>query len=183
MHAPTWDPEKVELSRIIDRLLLLEERRVPGRPSMLATPQKVKLNGFWEKSLATWFSLADASMADSNVQDPHAKYRVALLHVPAHILERASGALNLAETAADPCEELNARLVELLTPSLLERCNSILRGAELGGRRPSELMDGMMSALPPGHADCPLFKAAFLNRLPSDLADLVAVQFKQLEAK
>ena len=44
-------------------------------------------------------------------------------------------------------------------------------------------MDNMMAALPPGHASCPLFQAAFLNWLPTNLADLVAVQFEQLEAK
>ena len=88
---PRWDPEKVELRHIIDRLLALEERRDPGRTTTPAGSSKVKLPPFWEKNPATWFNMADAFMANDNKLDLQAKYREALLHVPAHILERASG--------------------------------------------------------------------------------------------
>ena len=67
--------------------------------------------------------------------------------------------------------------MELLTPSLLDQCTSILWGADLGGRRPTELMETMLAALPPGEPAGHLFKAIFLHRLPVDLKDLVAVQF------
>jgi len=40
---PRWDPEKVELRHIIDRLLALEERRDPGRTTTPAGSSKVKL--------------------------------------------------------------------------------------------------------------------------------------------
>ena len=49
----------MELHRIVNRLLALEERRVlPARPVEQAVPHKVKLPAFWEKDAAAWFRLA-----------------------------------------------------------------------------------------------------------------------------
>ena len=57
--AAAWDPEKMELHRIVHRLLALEERRAqPTRPGEHAVPHKVKLPAFWEKDAAAWFRLA-----------------------------------------------------------------------------------------------------------------------------
>lgn len=144
---------------------------------------KVKLPPFWEKDAAAWFKLVEEIFAASNVVDPRARYRQVLLHVPQALLERARGVLNAADTAADPFGELRKRLVDLCTPSKLDQINSIIWGAELGGRRPSELMDAMLAALPPGEADGLLFKGHFLHRLPADIRDQVAVQWEELPSQ
>ena len=72
----------------------------------------------------------------------------------------------------DPFKKLKNRLVELLTPSILDQCTSIRWGAELGGPRPTELLKVMIAALPPNEPDGHFFKAIFLHRLPGDLKDL-----------
>ena len=108
-------------------------------------------------------------------------YRTVLLHIPHQALERARGILTLADTAVHPFTELKDRLVELLTPSILDKCTSILWGAELGGRRPTELLEVMMAALASDESAFHIFKTIFLHRLPGDLKDLVAIQFHQLE--
>ena len=89
----------------------------------------------------------------------------------------SSSSLHLSST------ELKNRLVELLTPSILDKCTGILWGAELGGRRPAELLEVMMEALPSYEPAGYIFKTIFLHRLPGDLKDLVAVQFHQLEVR
>ena len=73
--------------------------------------------------------------------------------------------------------------MELLTPSILDQCTSILWGAELGGPRPTELLEVMMAALPPDEPASHIFKTIFLHCLPGDLKDLVAIQFHQLEVR
>ena len=55
-------------------------------------------------------------------------------------------------------------------------------GVELGGQRPTELMEVILASLPPDEQPGKLFKTVFLHCLPGDLKDLVAVQFQQLEA-
>ena len=96
------------------------------------------------------------------------------------VLESARGILSLADTSVDPFTELKNRLLELLTLSILDQCTSILWGAELGSRRPTELLEVMMAALPPDELAGHIFKAIFLHRLPGDLKDLVAIQFQQV---
>ena len=180
-NAAAWDPEKMELHRIVNRLLALEERRAqPAQPVEHAVPHKVKLPPFWEKDAAAWFRLAEAVMGDNHVVEEAVMYRTVILHIPHHVLERARGILSLADTAEFPFTDLKSRLVELLTPSILDACTGILRGVELGGRRPTELLEVLMAALPPDEPAGHLFKTCFLHRLPGDLKDLVAVQFHQL---
>ena len=114
-------------------------------------------------------------MEDNHAVEQQVMYRTALLHLPHQVLERARGILTLADTAAHPFTELKDRLVELLTPSILDKCTSILWGVELGGRRPTELLEVMMAALPHDEPASHLFKTIFLYRLPGDLKDLVTV--------
>ena len=75
----------MELHGIVNQLLALEKRRA------LAVPHKVKLPGFWEKDAAAWFRLAEAVMEDNHVVDQWVMYRMVLLHIPHHVLERARG--------------------------------------------------------------------------------------------
>ena len=155
----------------------------PAATVAAAAGNKVKLPPFWEKDAAAWFGLVDKILEESNIVDARARYRAALLHIPQHLLERARGVINAAAATVDPYGELKARLIELLTPSKLDLINSILWGAELGGRRPSEMMDSMLAALPPGEAAGLIFKGLFLHRLPADMRELVALQFTVLTAK
>ena len=185
-NAATWDPEKIELHWIVNpnQLLALEERRALAvRPVEHAVPHKVKLPGFWEKDAAARFRLAEAVMEDNHVVEQQVMYRTVLLHITHLVLERARGILTLANPAVHSFTELKVRLVELLTPSILDQCTSILLGAELGGQRPTEQLEVMMVALPSDEPACQIFKRIFLHRLPGDLKDLVAVQFHQLEVE
>ena len=65
-------------------------------------------------------------MEDNHVVEQQVMHRTVLLHILHDVLERARGILTLANTAAHPFTELKDRLVELLTPSILDQCTSIL---------------------------------------------------------
>jgi len=175
VNANTWNPE----TAFMDRVMTFMENNQRAQTA----DQRVKLATFWEKDPAAWFDLVEAEMEAKRMFDPHTRYRTVLTAIPVHITERIRGILNQARVAADPFLELKKRLIEMLTPSVLECCESILMGPELGGRRPSELMDTMLAALPVGEPAGYLFKTVFLNRLPADMRDLVALQFKNLAAK
>ena len=59
--TPAWDPEKMKLCHMVDRLLALEERRV-----LMARTAEVKLP-------AVWFRLMEIVMEDIHVRDPRVK--------------------------------------------------------------------------------------------------------------
>ena len=99
-NAAAWDPEKMELHRIVHRLLALEERRaLPTRPVEHAVLHKVKLPAFWEKDAAACFRLAEAVLGENHVVEQRVMYRTVILHILHHVLERARGILSLADTA------------------------------------------------------------------------------------
>ena len=82
-NEAAWDPEKMELHGIVNRLLALEERRaLPARPVEHAVPHKMKLPAFWEKDAAAWFRLAEAVMEDNHMVEQPVMYRTVLLHIP-----------------------------------------------------------------------------------------------------
>ena len=58
-----------------------------------------------------------AVMEDNHVVEQRVIYRMVLLHIPHHVMERARGILTLADTVVHPFTELKDRLVELLTPA------------------------------------------------------------------
>ena len=128
--VPIWDPEKIELRCMVDRLL--EERRyLLPRPVEQALPHKVKVLPFWEKETATWFKLAEAVLEDNHVRDPWVMHRTVILHIPHHMLERVRGGPEPGRHSSGPFQVAVDRLVELLTPSELDQCTSILWGAEV----------------------------------------------------
>ena len=70
---------RMELHRIVHRLLALEERpalpALPASPVECAVPHRVKLPAFWEKDEAAWFRLAEAVMGDNHVVEQQVMYR------------------------------------------------------------------------------------------------------------
>ena len=82
------DPEKLELRRIVNWLLALEERRaLATRPVEHTVPHKVKLPGYCEKDAAAWFRPTESVMEDNYVVEQWVMYRTVLLHIPHHVLE------------------------------------------------------------------------------------------------
>ena len=92
-NVSAWDPEKMELLRIVDRLL--EERRnLPPRPAEQPVLHKVKLPPFRGKKMATWLGLTEAVLEDNSLRDPRVMY-IVQDHAPPkvhhNVLERARG--------------------------------------------------------------------------------------------
>jgi hypothetical protein len=99
------------------------------------------------------------------------------------ILERIDSVLANVDELADPYETLKERLMEMFAVDPMDRMYGLLYAAELGDRRPSQMMDDLLAMLPPGERDGLLFKAIFLTRLPDDMRVLVAPQAKTLESR
>ncbi len=136
---------------------------------------QIKLPQIWCKDIVAWFTLVESTFNRYRVEDSRMRFDLTLPALSEDALERVRAVLHMAPAAADPYLELKRRLVEVYTPSVLDLAYRILYAPELGGRRPSELMETMLASLPPGEPPGILFKAHFLTRLPTDIRDLVAV--------
>lgn len=146
-------------------------------------PPKVKLSPFWKNKPIDWFILAESTFDRNGVVNRRHRFDLVLPALAEDILDRVSGVLAAAIRAVDPYELLKDRLLELFTPDEFDRINSLLFAAELGDRRPSDMMDWMLATLPPGEPEGLFVKGIFLTRLPEDIRSLVQPQAKTLECR
>ena len=136
---------------------------------------QVKLPPFWSRDVQAWFTLVESTFNRYRIENSRLRFDLVLPALPEDALERVRAVLHAAPATADPYAVLRRRLLEVYTPSVLDLAHRIMYAPELGGRRPSELMETMLAALPPGEQAGILFKAHFLARLPADFRDLVAI--------
>jgi hypothetical protein len=152
-------------------------------PAAPGPPAKIKLTPFWVKDAAAWFELAESTFNRLNAHGSLLRYEYVLMALPEDVLEKVRSIMQVARAAADPYQLLKGRLVELFTPSVMEQLNGIIWQPELGGRRPSEMMEAMLALLPPGEQPGLLFKAHFIHRLPVEMRERVALGLQGTEPR
>ena len=113
-------------------------------------PTKVKLPPFWTKDTCSWFTLAESTFNRSGIADPQLHFDLVLPALPEEVIQQLRGILHAVNDIADPYRALKIRLLDLFTPKLLDQCQKIINGGDLGNRRPSQLMEDMLALLPPG---------------------------------
>ena len=114
----------------------------PTAPPGLTLPAKVKLPAFWPSNAAAWFELAETTLNRLNAHGSLMRYEYVLMALPEDILEKLRRVMMVAPAVANPYGLLKSRLVELFTPSVMERLNIIIWQPEL--------MEAMLALLPPG---------------------------------
>jgi len=123
--------------------------------------------------------LAESTFNRNSVTDSRLKFDLTLSALSDEILEQVGGVLRSVGQLRDPYRALKDKLTSTFAPHKLDQVNSLIFGPELGGRRPSQLMETMLAQLPEGEMeDSLLFKGLFINRLPADLREQVSVFFE-----
>ena len=146
-------------------------------------PPCVVLTQFWMRDAKTWFALAESTFNRHDVVDSRLKFDFVLPALAPETLEQVRTVLHAATESVDPYTALKSRLLELYTPNALELGFQLLHSPELGDRRPSTMMETMLSLLPDGEKDGILFRCIFLSRLPSDIRDHVASKAKEMSSR
>lgn len=136
-------------------------------------PHRVKLGPFWPSKPRTWFTLAESTFQQFYVEDSRMRFNLVLPALSEDMLDRVRAVVDNPEMLADPYAALRARLIEVYQPDVWESYAKLLHFRELGDQKPSQLMDAMLALLPPADQPGGLFKAIFLDRLPSDMRDHV----------
>ena len=127
----------------------------------------LKLPVFWSTQPAVWFSQVEAQFHIRKISEDTTKYYYV---VAALDQSTACRLLDLLEAppAEDKYESLKQRLLKTFGLSRSDRATKLLHMQVLGDRKPSELMDEMLSLLQ-GHQPCFIFEQIFLERMPNDL--------------
>ena len=146
-------------------------------------PHRANLKPLWTHNIRTWFSLAEATLEQCNINNSRMKFNLVLPALSEDTLERVKAIVNMPEQQADPYMALRARLFEIYEPDEWECAARLLHMRELGDMKPSQLMDAMLALLPDDELPGVLFKSVFLARLPGDMRDHVQAHARRLSPR
>lgn len=132
----------------------------------------IKLPTFWTAQPNIWFTQAEAQFHIKNVTQDITKY-----YYVVSALDQAT-ASRILDILTKPPEEnkydhLKQRLINTYGLNRRDRASRLLHINDLGDRKPSELMDNMLSLLD-GHEFCLLAEQIFLEHLPDDIRMQIA---------
>lgn len=132
----------------------------------------LKLPTFWTTQPSIWFAQAEAQFHIKNVTQDTTKYYYV---VSALDQSTASRIIDILENPPNEGKynNLKKRLIATYGLSRRDRASRLLHINGLGDRKPSELMDEMLSLLD-GHELCLLAEQIFLEQLPEDIRMQVA---------
>ncbi len=133
-----------------------------------ANAVSLKLPSFWTTQPEVWFKQAEAQFAIRNIAVDNTKYAYILAALDQ---DTASLVLDLLSNPPEESkyEAIKGRLLRTygLSRRVL-RANRHLQLDDLGDRKPSVLMDEMLSLLD-GHSPCLLFEQLYFNRMPDPI--------------
>ena len=131
-----------------------------------------RLPPFWTVEPSLWFRQAESSFRRLNITASFAKYDLVLEALPQDVIISIRDLVNtITESTHMPYQQLKYRLLSSYSPSRWSLINRLLDTPPLGDRRPSVLMDSMLSLLPQDEPAGSLFLGLFLRRLPQDMRD------------
>ena len=148
------------------------------QPTEYVTKVAVKLPDFWTDDPNLWFLHAESAFQTANITISRTKFNHIVQKLPQNIMVSVRSLLTNT-TSQTPYEDLKAKLVSSYTLSHWQRVARVIHHPGLGDRRPTALMDAMLTLLPDDEVPGSLYLGLFLQRLPGEMRDhLVAGEFK-----
>ena len=136
----------------------------------------VKLPEFWTSDPVMWFSQAEAVFRRSNITVSFTKYDHVLMKLPEAVVVSVRNLVSsIQPTDTDAYERLKERLTASYAKSKWQQVFSLIKHPDLCDRRPSQMMNEMLTLLPDGDTgDSTIFLGLFLLRLPVSMRDHLA---------
>ena len=136
----------------------------------------VKLPEFWPEDVNIWFTQCDAQFRISKITAEQTKFDYVIQKLDRETVKRIRD-LIASPPENEPYTAMKERLLACFKKSQYEELQAFHDVSPLGDRRPTELMDDLLTSIPSishsGEA-LPFIIFAFLHRLPEQLRSLVA---------
>ena len=124
----------------------------------------IKLPTFWTSSPQAWFAQAEAQFAVRNITSQDTKYYYVVASLDTATANRCLPIIS-SPPQDDKYNSIKNFLMSAFCKTEEERAMTLLNMTNIGDKKPSELMDEMLSLLG-DHKPCFLFKQIFLSQLP-----------------
>ncbi|XP_037515832.1 uncharacterized protein LOC119393080 [Rhipicephalus sanguineus] len=147
-------------------------------PGDAVSAVSLRLPQYWERNPTVWFLQVESQFHISRVTSQLQKFHDVVSALPPAAAEEVSDIPVSFRTnlPAAPYDELKAALLDRTAASERTRIQQLLSTAELGDRRPTQLLRQMMQLLGSrAHAmDSAVLRELFLQRLPSNVQMVLA---------
>ena len=139
---------EVSDDRVSEASEVSEVSVVSDDDGIMAPLTKVQLSPFWPNNAAVWFCRADQEFVIKSVTVQSTKYAYLVAALSEDVSVRVADKLTavLSET---PYDDLRAHLLKVYTKTDYQKAKLLLELPQLGDSKPSELMNKMLSYLPP----------------------------------
>ena len=146
-----------------------------GEPARVS--DHFKLPTFWPKEPVIYFQQIEVLFDQHHITGSVPRYRCLVLALSQEVVTPHHRFLQTI-TAATPnlYKLLKTRLLQTYAPTDTALLSQLLATVELGDRRPTDMMNTMLSQLPPDEPTGKLFLALYLQWLPAPLRERVAAK-------
>jgi len=167
----------LEAEREIDRQrrAAAADAEVPeGAKALIAAVSKVDLPAFWEADPVLWFRQCESAFRRAGTVSAGVKFDHVVGKLPNAVsLSCRSLLLSIDFEDKDCYDRLKNHLCKNFGKSKWQQGYALLDCANLGDRRPSQLLQDMRALLPEKEPEGVLFSCLFLKRLPTTMADAI----------
>jgi hypothetical protein len=123
----------------------------PFATSTSASTVSVKLPEFWQADPEMWFSQAELAFRRTQVVDSLTKYNHELTKLPEAVISSVRDLVHAVDDMyTNVYKHLKSSLLSSFGQSKWQLINKLIDHQDLGARRPSSLMDQMLTLLPAG---------------------------------
>jgi hypothetical protein len=142
--------------------------------ALIAAISKVDLPAFWEADPVLWFRQCESAFRRSGQVSQGVKFDHVVGKLPNAVsLSCRSLLLSINFEDKDCYDRLKDHLCKNFGKSKWQQGYALLDCANLGDRRPSQLLQDMRALLPQNEPEGVLFSCLFLKRLPTTMADAI----------
>lgn len=134
---------------------------------------------FWKANPAVWFNQIESQFFTAGITSDKTKYHHVVASIESDVLSQVSDLVS-TPPATDMYVTLKDRLIKLFTPSDHQRLQLLLHGADLGDKRPSQLLREMRQ-LATGQINDDLLRTLWLRRLPTHIQQILLANSANLE--
>jgi hypothetical protein len=133
----------------------------------------LRLPEFWPETPASWFIFAESKFRLKNITSEQVKFDLLVSCLQRESIRQVLDVLERPDQTA-PYTCLKERLMVSHELTDFQRIEKLFQMDQLGGRKPSELMNQMLEICPRGEEKNKFFLFLFLQRLPRELRVMLA---------
>lgn len=135
---------------------------------------------FWQSNPCAWFKVIDNQFSAARITDELTKFNHVMSMLDPDTIQKCMDLIETSDPAETPYSSFKEQAIRRMSESEQSRLQKVLRGTDLGDRKPSELLCHM-KALAGESLQGEVLKTLWLQRLPQQVRSILAISSENIE--